>query len=946
MNAKPSPLTMDLSGAYDGCSIPRTVRTLCLGLLVSLGLSAADQAELFEKKVRPIFAAKCQGCHSGASAKAGLDLSSGTGFRRGTDSGPVLDSSQPDESRLLKAVGYLDRVKMPPAGKLADAEITSIQEWVRSGAPWPGVDSATSAAPRQAGYSRALREFWSFRPVQKATPPAVNNPAWARNEIDPFLHSKLEEQGLGPAPEADKATLLRRATFDLIGLPPTESEIRAFLADESPTAFERVVDRLLSSPRYGEKWGRHWLDVSRYADSTGADEDHRYPYAWRYRDYVINAFNEDIPYDRFVREQIAGDLLPSADGKEVNVRGIVATGFLALGPKLIAEQDKVKMLYDIIDEQIEVSSKVVLGLTIACARCHDHKFDPISTKDYYALASIFASSKNLEKLEGTVSQLYFAPLSGKAVTQAWEAHKKRIEEKQKEIDGLTGEEARIYRDGLATQLAGYMLAARAVYEGNEKLEDAARKRKFDAAVLERWIAYLKPTRERRVHLETWHKAPRAEWNAVAAKYQKDFITTATMRKDAQAAWKREVEIAKVANKMPPPAPQFFAGDDRYFTEVTSGKGPFALPEKDKERVFTDGGRNRYTRLQAELKAIKDTVPPEPLFACGLAEGPVVDQPVFHRGSPDAKGEIVPKRFPLVLAGEHQPPIAHGSGRKELADWLSSASNPLPARVMVNRIWQGHFGQGLVRTPSNFGVVGERPSHPELLDWLASEFIARGWSMKAMHRLMMLSSAYRMSSETSDLKRERDPDNRLLSRFSMRRLTIEEMRDSLLQIDGTLDLAMGGTLQSGDGTDKEFSDGRKSLDPAQSKRRTVYLPLRRSNLPSILNLFDFGDATTHNEARSQTNVAPQALFMMNSGFAGERAKTLAERLSHEGGSDREKIERGWLLVLGRLPDQAQVGEAFQYLEKFPGSTTLPDRKAMAWTSYCKTLISSNDYLYVH
>ena len=946
MSDKVEPLTKTFRGAYDVYSVQRTVRLLFLGLVITVGLSAAGEGEFFEKKVRPIFASKCQGCHSGANAKAGLDLTSGAGFRRGADSGAVVDSKDPRESRLLKAVGYLDRVKMPPTGKLSDPELASLQEWVRSGAAWPGADSTAAAPPKPGGYSRASREFWSFRPIQKHAPPNVRTSAWVRNEIDRFLLAKLEEKGLAPAREADKLTLLRRATFDLTGLPPSEAEIRAFLADDSPDAFERVVDRLLASPRYGEKWGRHWLDVARYADSTGADEDHRYPYAWRYRDYVINAFNEDTPYDQFLREQIAGDLLPSTDGKEVNTRGIVATGFLALGPKLIAEQDKVKMLYDIIDEQIEVTSKAVLGLTIACARCHDHKFDPISTKDYYALASIFASSKNLEKLEGTVSQLYFAPLSEKSVTQTWEAHKKRAEEKQREIDALIAEEGRLYRDALAPRLADYMVAARAVYEGGENLDEGAQKRRLDRTVLERWIAYLKPARERRVHLEPWQNAPSAKWESIAATYQRNFLGTAAMRRQAQEAWKRDVETAKAAGKAPPAAPQFFAGDDRYFTEVTSGKGPFALPEKDKEKVFTLAGRSRYTRLQEELQAIKEAAPPEPPLACGLAEGPVVEQPVFHRGSPDAKGEIVPKRFPLVLAGDHQPAIERGSGRKELADWLSAPTNPLPARVMVNRIWQGHFGQGLVRTPSNFGITGERPTHPQLLDWLAGEFIARGWSIKSMHRLMMLSSAYRMSNETNGANREHDADNRLLSRFPMRRLTVEEMRDSLLAIDGTLDLTMGGSLQSGDGTDKEFSDGRKSLDPAQSKRRTVYLPLRRSNLPGILNLFDFGDATTHNELRSQTNVAPQALFMMNSGFAGQRAKALAERLAREGGSDREKVVRGWLLVLGRPPSAAQAGEALQYVNRFPTAEAGAGRGAMAWTSFCKALMASNDFLYVH
>jgi hypothetical protein len=731
----------------------------------------------------------------------------------------------------------------------------------------------------------------------------------------------------------------------LTGLPPTEEEVRAFVADQSPKAFDNVVERLLASPRYGERWGRHWLDVARYADSTGADEDHRYPYAWRYRDYVIDAFNRDLPYDRFLREQIAGDLLPPQGGAEVNTSGIIATGFLALGPKLIAEQDKLKMFYDIVDEQIDVTGKAFLGLTVACARCHDHKFDPISTRDYYSLASIFASTKQLAKLEGTVSQLYFAPLVPKAIAERYEAHQKKIEDKHHEIDQLTGEEARRYRDALTPRLAEYMLAARNIYTEGLSGPDIARERSLDVGVLARWVEYLKPTKERRAHLEPWYSSASGELDAAARRYQDEFVAEITKRSRAQQEWKVQADAARTRGDQPPEAPRFQPGDNRFFTEVSTAKGPFALPEKDKEAVFSKDGRARIAVLKAELQQLKDAAPPQPPLACGVAEGKSVDQRVFIRGNPELPGEPVSKRFPEVLAGGDQPPIREGSGRRELAEWLANPRNPLPARVMVNRVWQGHFGEGIVRTASNFGVTGERPTHPELLDWLAAELIARGWSLKAMHRLVMLSSAYQMSSETTPEKMEKDVDDRLLSRFPMRRLSVEEIRDSLLTLDGTLDLTMGGTLQSGKGTDKEFSDDRKSLSPDASKRRTVYLPLRRSNVPSLFTLFDFGDATTSNETRMQTNVAPQALFMMNSKFVAERTHSLAEQLLRSETDDRRRVERAWFVVLGHGPEPQQVEEALRYVEGFSAGGGEAGR-ALAWASWCRTLVASNDFIYVH
>ncbi len=906
--------------------------TCCpLGLfLAATGAWAGDRVELFEKKVRPLFVSKCHDCHGAKLQMGGLNLASAEGFRQGSAGGPLVDEANPPQSRLLTALSHVGKVKMPPAGKLSEGEIAAVREWIEAGAPWPPTAEATPAAGAA---------FWSFAPLAPAAPPAVRNAGWARNEVDRFILARLESEGLAPAPPADPRTWLRRVTYDLTGLPPSEAELRAFLDDASPTARARVVDRLLASPRYGERWGRHWLDVARYADSTGADEDHRYPYAWRYRDYVIDAFNRDLPFDQFIREQVAGDLLPSSEPDGVNRRGLIATGFLALGPKLIAEQDKVKMFYDIVDEQIDVVGRAFLGLTLACARCHDHKFDPISTRDYYALASIFASTRQLAKLEGTVSQLLFVPLAGPAETARWEAHKGRVEAKRKEIDELLAEEGARYRDRLAPGIAAYMLAARAVYlDGGEPARVAAN-RGLDAALLARWVDYLKPTKERRAHLEEWHQAPEPE--TTARVYQERFLATVRERNEARARWKRAVEEAQAEGRTPPEPPRFLAGENRFYSEVVAGKGPLALPEKDREAHLGEAARARLHALQAELKAILAAAPPDPPLACAVVEGEPVTQHVFVRGNPAAKGEFVPKRFPVALAGETQTPIAAGSGRRELAAWLSSPANPLAPRVIVNRLWQWHFGEGLVRTPSNFGRLGEKPTHPELLDYLTARFVKEGWSIKNMHRLLLLSNTYGMSSRASHAALAKDPENRLWSRFLRRRLAVEEIRDSLLAADGSLDLTMGGSLQSGEGTDQEFAEARKSLNPDEVNRRLVYLPLRRSNLPSLLNLFDFGDATTSSEGRTQTNVAPQALFMMNSPFVAARASSLAAQLLADAATpDAARVAQAYYRVLSRPPEPEETDQAVAYLRRFPGG----DRTA-AWASFCRALMASNEFLYL-
>ncbi len=931
-------------------------RALILAVFPLLGHLPAQFPQataLFEAKIRPLLVSKCQVCHGPDQQMAGLNLSSAAGLWRGSDRGPVVVKGDPDNSRLIKAVGYRDRMKMPPTGKLADAEITALREWVRRGAPWPDTRAATGALvrPSDSSYTQEEREFWSFQPVKDVAPPEVHNEGWIKNDLDRFILAKLEEKDLEPAPPADKLTLLRRATFDLTGLPPTESEIREFLEDDSPDSLARVVDRLLASPRYGEHWGRHWLDVARYADSTGADEDHRYPYAWRYRDYVIDAFNRNLPYNRFVMEQVAGDLLPADRAGEFNARGVVATGFLALGPKLLAEVDKPKMFYDIVDEQIDVASRAFLGLTMACSRCHDHKFDPISTRDYYAMASIFASTKQLSKLGGgaggVLSELYFAPLVPKPEAQRYEVHQQKLNDKQEEIDELISEEGNRYRDSLRPRLAEYVLAAREVYHAGAPLPEVARQQALDADVLERWVDYLKPRKERRPQLEPWYEADASSLTEVARAYQRRFAQTAIERNEALEKWKDDAAVARASGEEPPPKPRFLDGDDRFFTEVSTEEGPFALPEEDKECFFSEESKTRLAKLETELEELKSSSPPDPPLACAVAEGQIVQQRVFIRGSPANPGEEVPKRFPIVLAGERQPPIEAGSGRLELARWLADPQNPLTARVMVNRIWQWHFGEGIVRTPSNFGKLGERPSHPGLLDYLSKRFVDSGWSIKDMHRFMMGSNAYQMSAHVRPDQWEKDRENRLWSRFSPRRLGVEEIRDTLLYLDGSLDLAMGGTLDTRKGTDKEFSNDRLSLNPDESNRRTVYLPLRRSNLPTLFTLFDFGDGATSSEGRAQTNVAPQALYMMNSEFVAGRASALAPSLlGDQTASDRGRVERAYLVTLNREPQPDELEDALLYVDSFQKEFSGSIARREAWQSLCQTLIASNDFLYVH
>jgi Protein of unknown function (DUF1553)/Protein of unknown function (DUF1549)/Planctomycete cytochrome C len=947
------------------------------------GLAEEADHDFFEAKIRPLLSDNCFACHGAASQMAGLNLSTAETFLKGGASGPVVVKGEPESSRLIDVVRYQGSIKMPPSGKLKDQEIAELTAWVKMGAPWPASQTTPAVAPApkpvQYSFSKEQKEFWAFSPVKDYRPPAVRNQAWCQSPVDRFILAELEKKGLTPAKPADKLTLLRRVTFDLIGLPPTVNEINDFLKDDLPGAFARVVDRLLNSPRYGERWGRHWLDVARYADSAGADEDIRYPYAYRYRDYVIEALNLDLPYDQFVRQQLAGDLLPAGKPGEMNTTGIVATGFLQVGPKLLAEQDKPKMVYDMVDEQLDVTARAFMALTVGCARCHDHKFDPLPTRDYYSMASIFASTRSLSKVQSLVSELLFVPLVPKKIADRYREHQARIKAKLEEIQDLLDTEGARRATTLRPLLSKYMLASwqyenRPGSLSNLALENWARRENLEPGILEHWIQYLKPTDEVLPHLEPWLRCVKTSANTltsqdvteqtlpapppslveVALSLQKESETIAAEWQETLAQWKRKAEEAIKVQMTPPEKPVFEKGKHRFFADVFLEKGPFALPEKDPEQVFSQEARAKITSLRTEHEALKKGLPPEPPMACAVEEGPSVQQRVFIRGNVANPGEEVPKQFLQIIAGEHQVPITRGSGRLELADWLINPNHPLTGRVMANRLWQWHFGEGLVRTPNNFGKLGESPTHPELLDYLTRQFVKKSWSIKAMHRLILLSSTYQMSSTISKEAFETDPANRLLSHMSRRRLEVEEIHDGMLALGGELDLTMGGTLQTGFGTDEENDNSRLSIAPETTRRRTCYLPLRRSNLPSLLNLFDFGDATTPTESRSRTNVASQALYMMNSEFVADRAQLVASRIVSDSESDdRERVVAAYLYILGRKPKDSEVEEVLSYRDtlekrmvgsaKSPEGSLSPDLKA--WQSLCRVLLSSNEFIYV-
>ena len=1119
--------------------------------------------EISAAAVRSLLASRCGKCHDDATAKGGLSLASAAGLLAGGDSGPAIVPGKPEESLLLAAVRYADdRVQMPPDGKLSAAEIKSLSEWVMQGAPWPAAGAPAGAPVARAAPRRitdADRAHWAFQPVHDEAPPEVADEAWPRGAIDRFILARLEAAGLGPSEPADKRTLLRRATFDLTGLPPTPEEMEDFLADESPEAFETVIERLLASPQYGERWGRHWLDVVRYADARDLIQlppESDFREAWRYRDWVVDAFNRDLPYTDFLSRQIAGDLLQPDDPGRIDAEALVATGFLAIADFVPGDVDKERMIADCVNDQIDVVGRTFLGLSLACARCHDHKFDPVSTDDYHALAGIFLSTRTIPGPVKGNTPLIRVPLLPAAEVAAIEAQARADQARLEELAGVLGRARdREHRLSLETRIvaesARYALAAwdlrQLPTEAPPALASLAAARQLDDAVLARFVSLLaaapaplgdlaKATdrdsavrivatlaeqlaagaarregartataaearttelvrftaddpaidvdpagrviawpdrdgladdalpvadtaaplvcqamiggRERpmlrfdgRAILAAAHEVPgvgsltalfRAADDAqpgqrlvgwedaavghhgvglIAARsgalhailrkggangdvvvaapatppefqlvtlawgpggtklYRNGDLVGSSMTIDSvsTAADIKSIRIggagsgagpsfrgdlaelritagplddasrirveAEISGRWLHDGPAVAAAPaDPLFDLLAGSSGPFWRPAAERDAWLGDDARARIRSLVAEQEALRQKPPVEIPRGVVVQDGGVPgtrhegfqDAAVFIRGNPANRGHVVPRGFPRVLVAGEPTPIGPGSGRRELAAWLSSPSHPLTARVMVNRLWQHHFGAGIVPVEGGFGLRGEPPSHPGLLDHLASRFIESGWSVKAMHRLMMRSSTYRQGSRADATTLAADPGNRLLGRMPRQRLEAEAIRDACLAVSGRLETTPGGPA---------FSE-------LMTPRRSLYLMATRTGAKTtgFGALFDGADCGAIVEARKASTVAPQALFLLNDPFILDLADALAARvaLDRPEGDLQSRLERLHALLFGRLPTDEERTLAGQFLAE-SGSD--------GWARLCHLLLCSNEFIHV-
>lgn len=1099
---------------------------MCAGGMLFSRAGSAQKAEedvrFFETRIRPVLAERCLRCHGPQEQKGGLRLDSRAGALRGGRRGRAIAPEDPRGSLLLQAIRGAGTLRMPPDGALRADESDALAEWIRRGAPWP---ERASAPPVRTARPRPM--LWSVRPVARPILPAVHSADRRLSPIDRFILAGLERQGLRLAPEADRRTLIRRAAFDLTGLPPGLEDVEAFVRDRAPDAWEKVVDRLLASPHYGERWARHWLDVVRYTDSfdaRGLGGEMDIAEAWRYRDWVVQAFQRDLPFDQFVQKQIAGDILSARAPGGFDADSLVATGMLSLGNWGGGDADKDKLLTDIADDQVDVVSRAFLGLTIGCARCHDHKFDPITTEDYYGLAGIFFSTHILAnpgpKTNGP--PMLRIPLAPAAELERQARLRAEADAAGKRLEEARAQARRAFAKSLAPQTTRYLLAAwELLYperssrtdRQNQDPDVSARTLGLNAYALRRWTAYLgqddfrlltTPVRdlsgaagvhawkgpedtpsltvntgEKPVTLLTFtlparsvavHPGPKSEiavvWRSpfagVAAVRgrvqdadpacgdgiaweialctdgrterlatgafpnggQQEFAqgagsdrlqtvrvqtgdlvrllvlpkethvcdtTTVELRLEEQggagrvwdltrdllpdalrgnprpdgygnpdvwgfydmaaglsagsaaaapevrAAWNR-VARAVAAGRQDLPALQRAAADFARRFSPDAADSPFLIRPGEEEMALPPEARSELAQRARELEQARQALPPPLEYANGALEGGCPNSPhaglhdvrVHVRGSYARLGVLVPRRFPAVLAGDAQAPITQGSGRLELARWLASGQNPLTARVLVNRIWLHHFGEGIVRTPGNFGFLGERPTHPELLDYLASEFVRGGWSIRKLHRMLLLTAAYRQSSRAPAETVRKDPDNRLFGRMNRRRLEAEELRDSLLAAAGELDETRGG----------------KPVRDFMSPRRTLYLMTIRSDRSGFGPLFDVADPTGIVDRRTASTVAPQALFLLNHPFTLERTHAIARRLCAEpSGDDTVRIRGIYARLYGRPPAVQEIAIGRKFLERARGRNAGHASPEAAWEAYAQILLCANEFLYV-
>ncbi len=910
-----------------------------------------DGVAFFEKKIRPVLVKECYSCHSSEAKrlKGGLRLDSRAGVLKGGDSGPAVVPGKPDESRLLDALRY-DGIEMPPRARLPDEVVADFERWVSLGAPDPRDGKAT---PVRVGIDiEAARRSWAYQQPRRHEPPSVTTTDWPRTEIDRFILSSLEARGLRPTRDADRATLIRRLHYDLIGLPPSPEEVASFVADTSPDAYEKRVDRLLASPRFGERWGRHWLDVARFAESLTL-RGFVMNQAWRYRDYVIDAFNADMPFDQFIREQIAGDLLPAASLADRR-RQLVATAFLALGNTNLEEQDKQQLVMDVVDEQLDTIGKAFLAQTIGCARCHDHKFDPIPTRDYYALAGILRNARTLD--HANVSKWLERPLPAPPDQEAAiREHDARVASLEARIKA---ERSRLVAQG---KTLGLGLGAIAAGDLPGIVVDDSQARKVG----------------------DW-KASRAVPTFIGAGYVHDDSSgkgekTLTFQPDFPEAGKFEVWLAytSASNRATAVPVTILSADgektvtvDMRSTPPIDGRftslGQFSFEKNGQGYVMisnegttgcvavdavvfmpvdatsTNSGpahaqveQAKLGEMEAELKRIKANAPKRDVVMTIAEESEIGDAPVHVRGSVHNLGERTPRGFLRVATYGEVPAFpSRESGRRELAAWLAGKDNPLTARVMVNRVWHWLFGAGIVRTTDNFGTAGEAPSHAELLDDLAVRFMEEGWSVKSLVRRIVLSRTYRLATADDPRALAADPENRLLWRMNRRRLEAECIRDTILSVSGELRFEMGGpAFPPGLASDYGFKK--------EDNRRSVYVPVFRNALPELFEVFDFADPSMVVGRRDSSIVAPQALFLMNHPFVMDQAHRAARRLLAETGLDDEgRVNRAYQRTLGRPPTGPELRIGLDFV------TRASARSEEAWAILYHALFSSIDFRYIN
>ncbi|HYO82873.1 MAG TPA: PSD1 and planctomycete cytochrome C domain-containing protein [Bryobacteraceae bacterium] len=900
----------------------------------------AASPDFFESKVRPVLATNCYSCHS-SSAMGGLRVDSAEGLQKGGKRGPAIVSGDPEKSLLIQLLRHSDaKQRMPMGGKLKDSEVEALSAWVKAGAAWPAAtNSATNGAKTVGGYiiHPEQRKFWSFQPLSKPAPPTVRDSRWARTDIDRFILAKLEKEGIAPVAPASRRDLLRRASLDLTGLPPTTEQVRAFEQDKSADAFARVVDRLLASPQYGERWGRMWLDVARYGEDDYRSLDpmrrgfNPYPNAYMYRDWVIQAINDDLPFDQFVKAQLAGDQLDLKSRHKT----LPATGFLGLGPWYYDNGSAEVTRADERHDRVDVVTRGFLGLTVGCARCHDHKYDPVPQTDYYAIAGVFYNTQYEEY-----------PMAPKSVVAKYTLVEEQVDIKQKMLTEMQNNFAAQLSQSLAYQASNYLEAVWEVTGPPKKqMAEVVEKRKLDFELLDRWIRYMAKTTEKYKYKEAWQammKRPTSkpqDAKKLADKFQQDIVSVMLARNEineenkviadkALEGTKRKKRTNKPSNFITNedfcpgcslqlkalPEDQNFFWTEVFLRELNDNDDPNAMMAMGMRNIkpglllFRGWGlesrlgasaQTQLTAVRSDIEAERKKLAPYFPFVHGVKDLPAhKDLPLHIRGNPEALGDPVPRQFLSVLSDGEPRRFSAGSGRLELAEAI--VKQPLAIRVYVNRIWRGHFGTGIVDTPSNFGTTGERPTNPELLEYLASKFVADGYSTKKLHREIMLSSVYQLSTASNAAAMTKDADNRLYWRANPKRLDAEQLRDSILLVSGNLDKGLGGPSED--------------LTPAFN-RRTVYGKVSRYKLDQYLQLFDFPNPSISAERRFTTTVPLQRLFLMNSDFMQIQAEEFVKRIAAEP-DNRSRIRKAYQMAYGREPSESEVRLGIEYLKAEP------------------------------